>query len=88
MNTVQIQKNEYLKEADSFFKYALQHAEEGTLQSCAGLILKALDKERRARGVLPQVLHLIKTKYVLSSFYKILTLFLASYQDIHGLSFR
>jgi len=37
------------------------YAEEGDLQSCAGLILKALDKERRACGVGPQVLHLIKT---------------------------
>jgi hypothetical protein len=37
------------------------YAEEGDLQSCAGLILKALDKERRAGGVGPQVLHLIKT---------------------------
>ncbi len=37
------------------------YAEEGDLQSCAGLILKALDKERRAGGLGLQVLHLIKT---------------------------
>jgi len=62
MNKVQVQKQAYLKEAGYFFKYALEHAEEGNLQSCAGLILKALEKERRAGGVGPQVLHLIKTR--------------------------
>ena len=62
MNTLQVKKQAFLREAGSFFKNALEHAHEGDLQSCAGLILKALDKERRASGLGPQVLHLIKTK--------------------------
>ena len=45
-----------------FFKHASVQAGEGDLQTCAGLILKALDQERRAGGVGPQVLHLIKTR--------------------------
>ena len=60
MNTVLVKKQAFLKEAGYFFKNASEHADEGDLQSCAGLILKALDKERRAGGVGPQVLHLIK----------------------------
>ena len=48
--------------AGYFLKNALVHADEGDLQSCAGLILKALDKERRAGGVGPQVLQLIRNK--------------------------
>ena len=60
MNAVQVKKQAFLKEAGYFFKNASVHAHEGDLQSSAGLILKALDKERRARGVGPQVLHLIK----------------------------
>ena len=60
MNEVQVKKQAYLKEAVYFLKNASVHATEGDLQSCAGLILKALDKERRAGGVGPQVLHLIK----------------------------
>ena len=62
MNTVQVKKQAFLKEAVYFFKNASEHAHEGDLQSCAGLILKALDKERRASVVGPQVLHLIKNK--------------------------
>ena len=61
MSTVQVKKQAFLKEARFFFKNASVYAEEGDLQSCAGLILRALDKERRACGVEPQVLHLIKT---------------------------
>ena len=61
MNTVQVKKQAFFKEACFFFKNASVSSEEGDLQSCAGLILKALDKERRAGGVGPQVLHLIKT---------------------------
>ena len=45
MNAVQVKKQAFLNEAVSFFKNASQYAEEGNLQSCAGLILKALDKE-------------------------------------------
>ena len=62
MNAVQVKKQAFLKEAVYFFKNASEYADEGDLQSCAGLIFKALDKERRAGGVGPQVLHLIKTR--------------------------
>ena len=62
MNTVQVKKQAFLKEAGYFFKNALAHANDGDLQTSAGLILKALDQERRAGGVGPQVLHLIKTR--------------------------
>ena len=62
MNAIQLKKQAFLKEACYFFKNASDHADLGDLQSSAGLILKALDKERRAGGVGPQVLHLIKTK--------------------------
>ncbi len=62
MNAVQLKKKAFLKEACYFFQNASVHAEEGDLQSCAGLILKALDKERRAGSIGPQVLHLIKTR--------------------------
>ena len=62
MNTIQVQKQAYLREAGSFFENASDYAKEGDLQSSASLILKALDQERRAGGVGPQVLHLIKTR--------------------------
>ena len=62
MNLVQVKKQAFLKEACYFLENASVHADEGDLQSCAGLILKALDKERRARTIGPQVLHLIKTR--------------------------
>ena len=62
MNAVQVKKEAFLKEAGYFFKNASVHAVQGDLQTSAGLILKALDQERRASGVGPQVLHLIKTK--------------------------
>ena len=62
MNAVQVKKQAFLKEAGYFFKHASEQASEGDLQLCAGFILKALDKERRASGVGPQVLHLIKTR--------------------------
>ena len=62
MKTLQVKKQAFLKEAGYFFKNASFHADEGDLQSCAVFILKALDKERRASGVGPQVLHLIKTR--------------------------
>ena len=55
-------KTRIFKRSWLFFQNASEHADEGDLQSCAGLILKALDKERMAGGVGPQVLHLIKTR--------------------------
>ena len=75
MNEVQVKKQAFLKEAAYFFKNASFHADEGDLQSCAGLILKALYKERMARGVGPQVLHLIKTRQLFNPFLKYYSLF-------------
>ena len=62
MNALQVKKEVFLKEAGCFFENASVHAKEGDLQMSAGLILKALDQERRACRVGPQVLHLIKTR--------------------------
>ena len=62
MDAIQVKKEAFLKEAGYFFKNASVQADEGDVQSCAGFILKGLDKERRAVDVLPQVLHLIKTR--------------------------
>ena len=62
MNGIQVKKQAFLKEAGYFFENASFHAHEGDLQTSAGLILKALDQERRASIVGPQVLHLIKTR--------------------------
>ena len=62
MNAIKVKKLAFLKEASDFFKNASFYADEGDLQLPAGLILKALDQERRAFGVGPQVLHLIKNK--------------------------
>ena len=62
MNAIKVKKLAFLKEASDFFKNASFYADEGDLHLSAGLILKALDQERRALCVGPQVLHLIKTK--------------------------
>ena len=62
MNAIQVERQAFLKEAGSFFENASLHAGEGNLQTSAIFILKALDKERRASVVGPQVLHLIKTQ--------------------------
>ena len=62
MNAIQVKRQKFLNEAVSFFKNASVHADEGDIQRSAGLILKALDQERRAVRVGPQVLHLIKTR--------------------------
>ena len=62
MNAVQVKKQAFLEEAGCFFENASVQADEGDLQSCAVFILKALDKERMASGLGPQVLHLIKTR--------------------------
>ena len=61
MNNIKLKKKAFLKEAGNFFQNASLHAYEGDLQTSAGLILKALNQERKALGVGPQVLHLIKT---------------------------
>ena len=59
MNIVQVKKQAFLTEA-SYFLNSLEQANEGDLQSCAGLILRILGKEGKASGGLLQVLHLIK----------------------------
>ena len=61
MNSIKVKKQAFLKEAGYFFKNASLHAHEGDLQTSVALILKALNQERKAGGVGPQVLHLIKT---------------------------
>ena len=61
MNKIQVRRQAFLREAGGFFQNASLSAGEGDLDASASLILKALDQERRARGVGPQVLHLIKT---------------------------
>ena len=45
-----------------YFDSASAHAESGDLAAAGTLILKALDQERRAGGVGPQVLQLIKPR--------------------------
>ena len=54
-------KTEYLQAAINYFALASKYAEEGDVPAAALAILKALDQERRANGVGPQVLQLIKT---------------------------
>ncbi len=51
-----------MKEAVNCFASASELAEAGDLQAAGTLILKALDQERRAGGVGPQVLKLIKPR--------------------------
>ena len=51
-----------MKAAGNFFDLACNQAASGDLHAAAGLILKALDQERRANGVRPQVLQLIKPR--------------------------
>ena len=51
-----------MKTALNFFESACIHAEAGDLKAAAVLILKALDQERRAGGIGPQVLQLIKPR--------------------------
>ena len=62
MNASQIKRKAYTKAAVNFFDSASAHAEAGDLTAAANLILKALDQERRAGGVGPQVLQLIKIR--------------------------
>ena len=62
MNALRVKKQKFLNQAGYFFKNASIQAGLGDLQLSACLILKALDKERMAERVGPQVLHLIKTK--------------------------
>tara|TARA_Y100001968_G_scaffold319526_1_gene351174 strand:+ start:240 stop:398 length:159 start_codon:yes stop_codon:yes gene_type:complete len=50
-----------MKAAMIFFESASEQAESGELESAATSIIKALEQERRAGIVGPQVLQLIKT---------------------------
>ena len=61
MNALQSKRQTFLKEAGSHFENAYLHAEAGDVDNSAVYILKALDQERRAKSVGPQVLHLIKS---------------------------
>ncbi|WP_236066198.1 MULTISPECIES: hypothetical protein [Prochlorococcus] len=62
MNSASIQREVYLKAASGFFDRASAQAEAGDFQAAGSLILKALDQERRAGVVGPQVLQLIKPR--------------------------
>ena len=56
------QKQEHLAKAGVFFEKAQSAAEAGDVSSSGSLILKALEQERRAGSVGPQVLQLIKPR--------------------------
>ncbi len=62
MNAFQNKREAFMKAAVTFFDSASVHAESGDLQTAGTLIIKALDQERRAGAVGPQVLHLIKPR--------------------------
>ena len=55
-------RQQLLDQASQFFDQASHAAEAGDVADSAQLILKALDCERRAGGVGPQVLQLIKPR--------------------------
>ena len=62
MNASQKQREACLKTAGSFFDAAGLHAESGNVREAAVLILKALEQERKATTIGPQVLQLIKPR--------------------------
>ncbi len=62
MNASQLKREVFFKSAVGFYNSASQCAEAGDLQSAASFILKALEQERKASIVGPQVLQLIKPK--------------------------
>jgi len=53
-------RDKHLKAALNFFSSASECAEAGDLRSAGSLILKALEQERKAGSVGPQVLQVIK----------------------------
>ncbi len=61
MNATHRKRETYSKAAINFFDSAAAEAEAGDIPASAMFILKALDQERRACGVGPQVLQLIKS---------------------------
>ena len=62
MNSTQIKRQAFQKAACNFFESASEQAQSGDLQAAGSFILKALDQERRAKIVGPQVLQLIKPR--------------------------
>ncbi len=60
MKSFNLKRDNYLKAALLFFDSASAQAEAGDVSAAGSLILKALDQERRAGSVGPQVLQLIK----------------------------
>ena len=62
MNAPPSKRETYLKSAVNYFDSACAQAESGDIQAAGTLILKALDQERRAGAVGPQVLQLIKPR--------------------------
>lgn len=58
-----VPRQQLLDQASRLFARASQAAEDGDVQGSARLILEALDCERRAGGVGPQVLQLIKPRH-------------------------
>lgn len=57
------QRQDFKQQADKFYAMARDAAEQGQVAESAGLILRALDQERRAGGVGPQVMQLIKPRH-------------------------
>lgn len=62
MQSAPNQKMEHLSKADVLFQQAESAAETGDFISSGSLILKALEQERRAGTVGPQVMQLIKPR--------------------------
>ncbi len=60
INSSRSKSEAHLKAAVNLFNSASEQAEAGELKSAAVSILKALDQERRAGVIGPQILQLIK----------------------------
>lgn len=58
-----VPRQQLLDQASHLFARASEAADDGDVQGSARLILEALDCERRAGGVGPQVLQLIKPRH-------------------------
>ncbi|MGC6482928.1 MAG: hypothetical protein ACON4T_05125 [Synechococcus sp.] len=56
------QRQSYLDAARRFYSEAKEAAAQGDVAASGALILRALDQERRAGGVGPQVMQLIKPR--------------------------
>ncbi|MEB3158408.1 MAG: hypothetical protein VKK03_02980 [Synechococcus sp.] len=56
------QRRSFFDAAERFYADARKAAEEGNIDLAATLILRALDQERRAGGVGPQVMQIIKPR--------------------------